>query len=655
MIHLDEQFGYNTASGDVASFETNTEKALRQLIVDIRFQQSGTGDPSPDNVRPIAGYTGLVLKHSGEDTTDYTSISVSWQSSAGTVYGGRLDALTGVLTVEWKQVTVGDYNWTYQSTYHRFRATISDIVETGAIRNTTLYCSAFLPIDDEREIGDVPDDSIYSGGTEDHYIYIHNSDYTSGSDFKTAFGSVQIVYPLQEALTYQLTAQEIETLTGENNLWADTGDILTCEYPVSLGDPYENYFSAIQSGRPQHIRVTFLPDNMVFEDRDFTDRIRITTYMNPDIDLTFGTAYASEISLSFLRSNKTDQLNWVREFRVEFGVEGGNGTDWVQVGLFSGKRPRSTSRGVIEMTGYDRMQRFDRNADDFLSLMTFPCTLQDLFDELCDFVMVDAVEGDEIAAVMGRTIAADFDRSGISTCRDLLSMIAEANGCYARITNEGKLQMNWFQDHTGDFSLPRDMIFSFEATNLQQSDGKTWGELSNYTWRQLRYLKWKELYNKTDPFFISHILARWAENGEDPEEEVLHPPEGETPEPLTWDDADLLTWNEFDEYIWDDAEGIEREGSIYEIDENPFIRYGTEAAIRAHLQLLLNRLKRFYLYYVAAISAAGNWVVEPGDVIRLELEDGTEVSYPIFSRTLDWNGFCECEYESTGNIIRGES
>jgi hypothetical protein len=654
MIHLEEKYGYDTVSGAVAGFETNTAHALRKLIVDIRCQQSGDGDPSPENVRPIVGYNGLTLKHSGEDTTDYTSLSVSWQSAAGPVYMGRLNVLAGELTVEWKGVTVGDYNWTYQSTYQRFRATISDIVETGKTRNTTLYCSAFLPIDDERAIGNVPDNSVYSGGTDTHYVYIHNSDYTSGSDFKTAFGSVQIVYPLREALTYQLTAQEVETLVGENNLWADTGDILTCEYPISQGDPYDNYFGAMQAGNPQHIRVTFIPDNMIFEDKDFTDRARITSYMNPDIDLTFGTAYAAEVSLSFLRSQKTDQLNWTREFKVEFGVEQGAGTEWVQIGIFSGKRPKSTSKGVIELTGYDRMQRFDRDADDFLDLMTFPCTLQELFDELCDFVMVDTVAGDEIADVMSRTVT-EFDRGGISSCRDLLFLIAEANGCYARITPDGYLQFQWFQNHRYDFSLKRDQIFSFETTNLQQFDGKTWGDLSAYTWKQLRYLKWKELYNRVTPFYISNILAKWSADGENEKEEVLQPPEGEPPEPLTWNDADQLTWDEFEQYTWDEAEGTEREGVIYTIEDNPFLHYDTEQEIRNHLQLLVDRVKHFCLYYVAAISAVGNWVIEAGDVISLEIEDGTEAVYPIFSRTLDWNGFCECEYESTGNIIRGES
>ena len=394
-------------------------------------------------------------------------------------------------------------------------------------------------------------------------------------------------------------------------------------------------------------------DGIIFEDKDFTESCRLTTYMNPDIDLTFGTAFSSEVSLSFLHTQKTDQLNWPREFKVEFGVDDEYGTDWVQVGIFSGKRPRVTSGGVINFTANDRMQRFDRDVNDFLDLMEYPCTLRDLYDELCDFVMVEATAGDEIPDVMNRVIPEELERNGLSTCRDLLFMIAEANGCYARMTPEGYLQLTWFKNHKDDYTLDRDMIFSFESTNLMQFDGKTWGELSNYTWGQLKYFKWKELYNKVAPLFIQRILAKWKLEDEDVE--VLHPPEGQHITPLTWDDADQMTWDDLEALTWDEMEGIEREGSIYLIEDNPFIYYGTEEAIRAHLELIIDRIKRFNLYYVAAVNAVGNWLLEAGDVISLKLDSGMTMPYPIFSRTLEWNGFCECEYESTGNIIRGES
>ena len=36
---------------------------------------------------------------------------------------------------------------------------------------------------------------------------------------------VTFVYPLAEPLIYQLTAQEVDTLVGQNYIWASTGDV----------------------------------------------------------------------------------------------------------------------------------------------------------------------------------------------------------------------------------------------------------------------------------------------------------------------------------------------------------------------------------------------------------------------------------------------
>ena len=42
---------------------------------------------------------------------------------------------------------------------------------------------------------------------------------------------VTIVYPLYQPLTYQLTAEEVSTLVGQNNIWCDTGNI-SVSFPV---------------------------------------------------------------------------------------------------------------------------------------------------------------------------------------------------------------------------------------------------------------------------------------------------------------------------------------------------------------------------------------------------------------------------------------
>ncbi|MGJ1042724.1 hypothetical protein ACR77V_12870, partial [Staphylococcus epidermidis] len=50
----------------------------------------------------------------------------------------------------------------------------------------------------------------------------------------TANTPVQIMGVLNTPITYQLTPTQIRTLVGNNNIWADTGDIISGKYFKSL-------------------------------------------------------------------------------------------------------------------------------------------------------------------------------------------------------------------------------------------------------------------------------------------------------------------------------------------------------------------------------------------------------------------------------------
>lgn len=56
-----------TASGPVAAFETNINLPIKDLQVGIEPVQTGSGDPSPENVRPITGWSGVKLQRTGKN------------------------------------------------------------------------------------------------------------------------------------------------------------------------------------------------------------------------------------------------------------------------------------------------------------------------------------------------------------------------------------------------------------------------------------------------------------------------------------------------------------------------------------------------------------------------------------------------------------
>lgn len=60
----------DTATGNPVTFLTDLAKPLKSLIANFLPIQSGTGDPSPTNIRPITGWTGLDVKHFGENVIE---------------------------------------------------------------------------------------------------------------------------------------------------------------------------------------------------------------------------------------------------------------------------------------------------------------------------------------------------------------------------------------------------------------------------------------------------------------------------------------------------------------------------------------------------------------------------------------------------------
>lgn len=71
-------------SGDIINFNTSLEKPLQNLKIHFNPIQEGEGDPSPDNVRPITGWTGINLYHSGKNLWNNEDIIYGyWTDASG--------------------------------------------------------------------------------------------------------------------------------------------------------------------------------------------------------------------------------------------------------------------------------------------------------------------------------------------------------------------------------------------------------------------------------------------------------------------------------------------------------------------------------------------------------------------------------------------
>lgn len=218
------------ATGNPASFITDVAKPLKGLSVPFLPVQTGSGDPSPQNIRPISGKDSITIYRSGQDTSNPTSYTVVFPASAGTVYGGYVDLAQEVVVAEWKGITVSEATWYYDSSYTRFTASLSDLKQFQAVRTTPFYSTCFVPITDGRSISSVPNNAVY-GASNSSNIYVKSTDYSAPTDFVSAYGNQMIVYPLASSQTFPLSQFVIPTtLKGENTIWTDTNGTNTITY-----------------------------------------------------------------------------------------------------------------------------------------------------------------------------------------------------------------------------------------------------------------------------------------------------------------------------------------------------------------------------------------------------------------------------------------
>lgn len=151
----------------------------------------------------------------------------------GNVYSGTLDVTTGTLTVTHGYKDLGTLTWGYNSTYQLFYNSLTDGVKN---ENSNIHCvcsqyRAVVGYNPSGGINDITQDGVVSVGSSyvstTSNLLIRDKRYTDATAFKNALTSAnaQLVYELATPQTYNLTAAEVEMLTGANNLWSSTGDI----------------------------------------------------------------------------------------------------------------------------------------------------------------------------------------------------------------------------------------------------------------------------------------------------------------------------------------------------------------------------------------------------------------------------------------------
>lgn len=156
-----------------------------------------------------------------------TIYPISWQTEAGTVYGGWYNVTTGKLTVTFSVlVDLGDLTWSTDSNGYAQAPNIPNIktTETQYVLSG-LICDKLVTDTQANVYGKVNDNTISGATTNQIRVYISAMSGKTAAQVKSYLAGYKVIYPLATPIEYTLTPTQIKTLGGIENIFADCGNV----------------------------------------------------------------------------------------------------------------------------------------------------------------------------------------------------------------------------------------------------------------------------------------------------------------------------------------------------------------------------------------------------------------------------------------------
>ena len=178
-----------------------------------------------------------------EPYIDSTSYDISL-ASAGTVYGGTLDVVSGVLTVDKGFVTLDGTQTIANRNWRATSNSVGWLYPYSVTQNVVPNSSTEVPDVISNRVKTASYSAAYNGTENNCVSLVYDTSKAYGLAVRydntllttdaainafLAENPIQVVYSLANPSTYQLTPHQVNSLLGVNNVWSDAGDI-ECEY-----------------------------------------------------------------------------------------------------------------------------------------------------------------------------------------------------------------------------------------------------------------------------------------------------------------------------------------------------------------------------------------------------------------------------------------
>lgn len=159
-------------------------KSLKKLAIDFSPKQAGTGDPSPDNVRPISGWDSVKVTVSNEDESHDYDVTLP-----KTIYGGTVDAVKGRGEKTWEFYKfTGEEKWQvgYDNLKNVFRYYFSPPLNPEWGAGQEGYCNIYKTLSNPtaNETG-----ILFGSNNDEIYLFLPKQDYPDVKSVKSYLAS----------------------------------------------------------------------------------------------------------------------------------------------------------------------------------------------------------------------------------------------------------------------------------------------------------------------------------------------------------------------------------------------------------------------------------------------------------------------------------
>ena len=222
-----------TAAGRGVAFMADRAAKIEECTIDLTAAQSGTGTPSPTNVRPITGYKDFSVFHSdGQNQQEYT---FSWQRERAL---GTYDMISGILyTTGYVLQLRGGDGW--QSVGSKFyyqipSAFVSDYQQSITVDEQRCNMYPFASVIGNGSVLVTMDKHFYLQRDKNNASYcrvwVYDSDYTL-EQFKALLNQTPLLVtiPVSSARVV-LTPIPIKAFRGQNSIWNSNNGEMTVKY-----------------------------------------------------------------------------------------------------------------------------------------------------------------------------------------------------------------------------------------------------------------------------------------------------------------------------------------------------------------------------------------------------------------------------------------